>query len=103
MASADRTFLKVFEADSMRHGGAAESADPVPPVPQVILAAEILRESAAGNRDIQGLLPEPSMAPEQRKDERQDNTQKNRRDYGEVKDRVLAAVDKITRQPAQPG
>ena len=43
------------------------------------------------------------MAPEQRKDERQDNTQKNRRDDGEVKDRVLAAEDKITRQTAQPG
>ena len=54
------------------------------------------------NRDVHGLLPEPSMAPEQRKDERQDNTQKNRRDYGEVKDRVLAAVDKVTRQTAQP-
>ena len=40
------------------------------------------------------LLPEPSMAPEQRKDERQDNAQKNRRDYGEVKHRVLAAETK---------
>ena len=58
--------------------------------------------SVGGNRDIHELLPEQSMAPEQRNDERQDNTQKNRRDYGEVKDRVLAAVDKVTRQTAQP-
>ena len=42
------------------------------------------------------------MPPVQRKDERQNNTQKNRRDDGGIKDRVLAAVDKVARQPAQP-
>ena len=55
-----------------------------------------------GNRDRCASPLERLVAAEQRKDERQNNTQKNRRDYGEVKDGVLAAVDEVTRQTAQP-